>query len=165
MKPRECKHLDQDRRNIRFGMRWVWGIMLSVAVLLGQSFPVMADHGSNLSAIWVEICGDGGTYFVQVDEDGQKQESECSHCDYCIVPMGDVQADNSPNHNDLASLDFTNSSYLVVPATLPDNPEQYWSACRGPPIVSVENKMTPNTSLTIKEPNGSTFIAWSIPCV
>lgn len=164
MKPHEWASLIQRRRSNRFGMRWVLSIVLSIAVLLGQSIPAMADHGSNISANWVEICGDGGSYFVQVGEDGQKQEPECAHCDYCLTPVGDAQAVHSTQHSGLALIYFTNISYMADLAILPDSPEQYWSACRGPPIASVENKMTTNTSLTIKEPIGSASRAWSIPC-
>ncbi len=164
MKSHERTSLIQRRRSNRFDMRWVLSIVLSIAVLLGQSIPAMADHGSNISANWVEICGDGGSYFIQIGEDGQKQAPECAHCDYCLTPVGDAQAVHSSHHSELALNDFSNISYSTDPATLPDSPEQYWSACRGPPIASVENKMTTNTSLTIKEPIGSAVRAWSIPC-
>ena len=165
MTPRHWTFLNQSRRNIRFDMRWVLSFVLSIAVLLGQSNAAMADHGSNTSANWVEICGDGGTYFVQVGEDGQKQAPECNHCDYCLTPVGDAQGVHSTHHSDLALNEFSNISYSSDQANLPDNPEQYWSACRGPPIVSVENNMTTNISLAIKELNGSVSVAWSIPCV
>ena len=164
MKPHEPTFLIQHRRSNRFGMRWVLSIVLSIAVLLGQSIPAMADHDTNTSANWVEICGDGGSYFIQIGEDGQKQAPECAHCDYCLTPVGDAQAVHSTRHSVLVLIDFTHISYSTDPATLPDSPEQYWSACRGPPIASVKNNMTPNTSLVIKEPIGSALRARGIPC-
>lgn len=164
MKPRERTSPIQHSRSNRFDVRLVLSIVLSIAVLLGQSIPAMAGHGSNMSANWVEICGDGGSYFIEIGEDGQKQAPECTHCDYCLTPVGDTQAVHSTQHSGLALIYFTNISYSTDPAGLPDSPEQYWSACRGPPIASIENKMTTNTSLTIKEPIGSESTAWSIPC-
>jgi|LGOV01.1.fsa_nt_gb hypothetical protein len=164
MKPRERASLIQHSRNNRFDMRLVLSIVLAIAVLFGQSFPAMAGHGSDTSANMIEICGDGGSYFIEIGEDGQKQAPECTHCDYCLTPVGDTQAVHSTQPNELALTYFSNISYSTDPATLPDNPEQYWSACRGPPIASIEKIMTTNTSLTIKEPIGSESTAWSIPC-
>ena len=164
MTPHTQTSQNQRCRNKCFAMRWVLSIVLSIAVLLGQSNAVMADHGSSTSANWVEICSDGGTYFVQIGEDGQKQTPECNHCDYCLTPVGDAQALHSAHHSDLALNDFSNISYSSDQASLPGNPEQYWSACRGPPIASVENNMTTNISLTIEERNGTVSTAWSIPC-
>lgn len=157
--------LNQRCRNHRFGMRWVLFFVLSIAVLLGQSTATMAAHGPSTSANWVEICADGGTYFVQIGEGGQKQAPECAHCDYCLTPIGDAKAVHSPHHSDLALNEFSNISYSSDQASLPDSPEQYWSACRGPPIASIENNMTTNISLAIRELIGSVSAAWSIPCV
>ena len=128
----------QRRRNNYFGMRWVLSVVLSITVLLGQSIPAMADHNSNMSANWVEICSDGGSYFIQIGEDGQKQAPDCAHCDYCLTAVGDAQAVYSTHHSVLALVDFTDISYSTDPATLPYSPEQYWSTCRGPPIASVK---------------------------
>ncbi len=164
MKPRERASRIQLSRSNRFDVRLVLSIVLAIAVLLGQSFPAIAGHGSNTSANLVEICGDGGSYFIEVGEDGQKQAPECTHCDYCLTPVGDTQAVHSTQHSELALTYFSDISYSTDPASLPDSPEHYWSACRGPPIASIENKMTTNTSLTIKEPIGSGSKAWSIPC-
>ncbi|OUS05117.1 hypothetical protein A9Q96_13555 [Rhodobacterales bacterium 52_120_T64] len=151
-------------RNVRFDMGWVLSIVLSIAVILAQSIPVMADQGSNVSATWVEICADGGSYFIEIGEDGQKQTPECTHCDFCLTSIGEMPFLYSTDHDELALIDFSLVSYSSNQAALPDCPEQYWSACRGPPIVSVENKMISNTSLTIKESIGPDSIAWSIPC-
>ena len=164
MKPQQRTFQNQPNRNNRFDMRWLLSILLSIAVIWAQSFPAMADHDSDASASWVEICADGGSYFIQVGEDGQKQTSECAHCDYCLTSVGDAKAIHSTYQSDLASNDFSNISYSSNQTDLPENPEQYWSACRGPPIVSVKNKMISNTSLAFKEPIGSVSSVWSIPC-
>ncbi len=140
MQPCKSRHLEQGRRSNRFDMRWALSIVFSVMILLGQSFPAMASSGATMSANWVEICGDGGSYFVQIGEDDQKQAPECAHCDYCLTHAGDTQAVHSTGSSGSALKYSANISYLADPATLPDCPEQYWSACRGPPIASVEIK-------------------------
>ena len=155
----------QSRRSSRFDTRWVLSIVLSIAVLLGQSMPAVAGHGSGSSAGWIEICGDGGSYFVQIDKNGQKKAPECVHCDFCLVPSGDTQGVHSTLLSASALTDFTTVSYLFDLAVLPDSPEQYWSACRGPPIASVENNMIPIVSLSVKEPAALVLNTWSTPCV
>lgn len=165
MPSKKWTYTGQRCRSNRFAMRWVLSVLLTIAVLLGQSNSTMAGHGSNTSENWIEICGDGGSYFIEVGEDGQKQTPECAHCDFCLTSVGDTQALDSLHAARTAPLDFTNISYSIDPAVLPINPEQYWSACRGPPIMSLENNMTPTTSLYLKEPSGSAFKAGNIPCV
>ncbi|MHA1129063.1 MAG: hypothetical protein ACTSRN_08965 [Alphaproteobacteria bacterium] len=161
MSPHAKQSLTQRSQSNRFGIRQVLLFVLLVAVSFGQSSPSMAGNGAN----WIEICGDGGAYFIAVDEDGQKQAPECTRCDFCLTSAADSQ-DVRPA---LRSVDMqeilTNISYFVDSSALPDNPEQYWSACRGPPIMSEENNMTPTTSLSFKEPSGSSFSAGKFPCV
>jgi|LGVF01.2.fsa_nt_gb hypothetical protein len=146
-------------------LRLALTVVLSVFVLLGQVFPASASHGTSDSGAWVEICSDGGTYLAQLDQGEDEQSPECTHCSFCIVPSGEVPVLHTQAHGTLEPIEFTLISYSVDRSELPETPEQYWSACRGPPIVSVENNMTPTTSLTIKEPIGSAFEAWSVPCV
>jgi len=137
MKPHHQTYLGRRRRDNRLGMRWVLSIVLSLSVFLAQSIPAMADHGLNTSS-WLEICGDGGSYFIQIGEDGQEQEDECAHCDYCLTPVWDTSAVHSTNHGVSVLISFANISFTTDQAIVPVSPEQYWSACRGPPIVSVE---------------------------
>jgi hypothetical protein len=146
-------------------LRLALTVVLSVFVLLGQVFPASASHGTNDTGVWVEICGEGGTYLAQLDQDEGEQSPECTHCSFCIVPSGELPVLHTQAHDTLETIEFTLISYSVDRSELPETPEQYWSACRGPPIVSVENNMTPTTSLTFKEPIGSAFEAWSVPCV
>lgn len=142
-------------------MRWIVTFLLAIAVFMGQTTPAAAGHGSS----WIEICGEGGSFFVEVGDDGQKQMPECAHCDFCLTSVGDTQGAYAPTSSDSVPAGFTIISYSIDPAALPDNPEQYWSACRGPPIVSAEKNMTPTISLSIKEPIGSAFKAGVIPCI
>ena len=138
----------------------VLSIVLSFVVLLAQSIPAMSNQNT---AGWIEICGDGGTYLLQVDENGEEQPSECVHCDYCLAPSGDAQGVHTMPASASVSIEFTTISYPSVRNALSDSPEQYWSACRGPPIASVENNMTPLASLFIKEPAGMASKSWGKP--
>ena len=146
-------------------VRWVISALVSVAVLLAQPVSGDGNHGINSLDGWTEICGDGGSYFVQLDQDGQEQAPECTHCVFCVVPSADVKAVNSASIGTLVSTDFTLINYFADEAVLPVSPEQYWSACRGPPIASPVNNMTISTSLFDKEPFGTVSKSWRKPCV
>lgn len=144
-------------------------VLIRVAVLffvfLAQVFPASADHNIGGSGAWVEICGDGSTYLAQIDEDGNKHPSVCDHCVFCLVPVSDLQTLSSGGFITAMTEDFTLFSYSIDRASRSDTPEQYWSACRGPPIASIENTMTSTTSLTLKEPIGSVVQTGVFPCV
>lgn len=152
-------------RGSRLGMRLVLTVVLALAVMLAQSVPGMAMQSTSTSAGWIEICSDGGSVFIQVNEDGQEHEPECLHCDFCLVPAAEVQGLTTAPKIASALTEFTTFSYSTDRVGLPDSPEQYWSATRGPPIASVENIMTPIASLLAKEPAGTPSNTWSIPCV
>jgi len=146
----------------RKGVSLALSIVLSFVVLLAQSVPAMSGHNT---AAWMEICGDGGSYFIEVDENGEEQEQECAHCDYCLLPSSDAQGVHAASPNTSALIEFTTISYLSDRDFLPDSPEQYWSACRGPPIANSENNMSTNISLVIKEPIGAALNTWGNPCI
>lgn len=148
-----------------FGARWMLSIVLSIAVLFGQSLPTMAGPNNVSSASWVEICGDGGSHFILVDANGQEQSPDCEHCDYCLVSIGDVQDGYYAPVSGSALIGFKHISYSGERVDLPENPEQYWSASRGPPIASTENIMTTYVSLFGKEPAAISSSKWSTPCV
>ena len=152
-------------RGSRLRMRWMVSAILVLAILLVQSVPGAAMHSSNAPAGWVEICSDGGSVFIQIDEDGQEHEPACLHCDFCLTPAGEMPSLNSVPQDTSALTEFTIFSHSTDRAGLPDSPEQYWSASRGPPITSVENIMTPIASLRVKEPAGIPSNTWSTPCV
>ena len=144
------------------GASLAWSIVLSFIVLLAQSIPAMSNQST---AAWIEICGDGGSYLIQVDENGEEQQPECAHCDYCLLPTGDMQGVHTTPSGASSLIVFTNISYPSDRDFVPDSPEQYWSACRGPPIASSENNMSTNTSLATKEPVGAALNTWGIPCI
>ena len=155
-------HVQFTPKQHRKGASLAWSIVLSLIVLLAQSIPAMSTQNT---AAWIEICTDGGSYLIQVDANGEEQQAECAHCDYCLLPTGDMQSVHTIAPGASALIEFTNISYASDRDFVPDSPEQYWSACRGPPIASSEKNMSTNTSLVIKEPVGAALNTWGTPCI
>lgn len=149
---------------MRFDVRWVLLVVLSITILLAQSAPGIADHNSNLSVNAGEICADDGRHLLRAGDHDQAQLHECDNCDYCLNATGGAQAIHPLLNNAFVLIDTFNISYPDSHTILPDNPEQYWSACRGPPIASLENNMISNTSLAIKELAGTVTTARGVPC-
>ena len=156
---------NQHRRARPSALRAVLSLLISVFLLLGQTFPANAGHGGDSSAAWVEICSDGGSYLAQLDQSDNEQMPECAHCSLCLVPSNDLQSLHALDRVVVASIEITAFSYSVDQVDLPDEAEKKWSACRGPPIASAENNMDPIASLSAKKIAGSVFDTWSIPCV
>lgn len=155
----------KSRQSNRFGVQWMFTVVLSIAVLLGQAIPSMAGQNDRSSASWLEICGDGGSYFILVGADGKEQAPDCEHCDFCLISTGENLSIHSTPANAASLIGFTVISYSAGQVDLPEHPEQYWSASRGPPIASTDNKMTTLASLFTKEPAAISSSEWSIPCV
>ncbi len=126
-------------------LRLVLAIVCSVAIVLGQAMPAMAGFASNGSGIWVEICSDGKTYLAEIGQEGEKSH-ECTHCPLCLVWNGDLQLSH-PSDSSRTQPDYTTATHSFDLAKLNAGPEQYWSLCRGPPILSVEKHMTSQVSL------------------
>ena len=165
MNLRNMTSQERRRRSKCFGARWMLSIVLSFSVLLGQSIPGMAGQNDVSSANFVEICGDGGSYFILVGADGQEQAPDCVHCDFCLVSTGDHQGVYITPTSSAALIGFTTIPFSTGRADLPESPEQYWSASRGPPIASTVNKMTNLASLFNKESAANFSNTWSNPCV
>lgn len=140
-------------------------LILAIFVVYAQVNPATASHSSSANGAWIEICGEGGSYLAQLDDSGNTQTPDCDHCAFCLVPTTNDQGAYDINVATPGSLEFTMISYSADRAAMPDTPEQYWSACRGPPIASTEKNMTPTISLTTKEPFGSAFKAGESPCI
>jgi len=134
--------------------------LVCVALFLGQTLPAMAGNPTNTSGGWAEICGDEGSYFIQIGTNGEEPEDApaCVHCDTCLVPPLETQ--NTPlNQKFLTGLTgFSTISFSIAPSVLTERPEQYWSACRGPPIESTENNMTTHLFSTLLFPFDSVTV-------
>lgn len=165
MNLRNMTSQERHPRSKCFDVRWMLSIVLSIAVLLGQSIPSMAGQNDASSASWVEICGESGSYFILLGADGQEQTPDCEHCDFCLVSTGDHQGVHFTSTSSAALIGFTTITFSTEWADLPESPEQYWSASRGPPIASTVNKMTKLASLFNKEPAKKSLNTWSNPCV
>jgi len=155
----------QHRWSIRFGARWLLSVMLGITILLGQTIPLMAGHSSDSPQGWVEICGEGGSYFIQIGADGQEQAPQCVHCDTCLIPSGDAPGIQTKAPALATLVDFMQINHSEYQPVLPVNPEQYWSACRGPPIASAKYNMTTLAYLIQKTPTVTVLNTWETPCV
>jgi len=147
------------------GIKHVVLVLLCLSLFFAQSTPSMAGHPSNAPQGWVEICGDGGSYFIRIGEDGEDQPPTCVHCDTCLGPSVNTLG-IPPLRGTVRSLPTPTAIFYSNDRSLrPDCPEQYWSACRGPPIVSTSKTMKTPLSLTFKQPAKSTTNKWFTPCV
>ncbi len=121
---------------------WVLCVVLSVAVFFAQSMPMNASvvsHGGN----WIEICGgEDGSYFIQL-EDGAPQPGplDCDHCDDCLLMANTLSVNATPEWAALAPFGFGTLSFDLAQTVGLAGAEQYWSACRGPPLEKSGNRM------------------------
>lgn len=147
------------------GIRHVLSVLLCLSLFLGQTTPSMAGHPSSASLGWVEICGDDGSYFIQIGEDGEEQSPACVHCDLCLGPAVDTQGANALWHMMRTLPAPTTIFYSIDRSQHADCPEQFWSACRGPPIVSTDKTMKTLLFRTCKKFAVTTTNNWATPCV
>jgi len=149
-----------------FGQRFFVFVVLAVSIFLGQTFSAMAGRDANSPANWIEICGDGGSYLVQVDGGSEAPAPECAHCSICLVPGTDGFALQTPELNSTNFIGFRIVHFSDSGATVPAGSEHYWSSCRGPPTKSAEYKMTLTSSLFFREIDEKvTRITWMSPWV
>jgi len=160
--------IDQDQNSGArfFGPRVFVFVVLAVSIFFGQTFSAMAGRDSNSPANWIEICGDGGSYLVQVDSGTDAPEPECTHCSICLVPGADGFALQAPELNSTNFIGFRIVHFSDSGATVPAGSERYWSSCRGPPIKSAVITMTLTSSLFFREIDEKvTRITWVSPWV
>ena len=135
-----------------------------LAIFLAQTLPMAASHSAGGGGDWIVICSDDGAKLIQLDDTDPKQ-GECNHCSFCLISSNTLQGDLTPYLAILMHSNFTNISFGRAQTIGLTGPEQYWSACRGPPIASIDNKMTTLFSLLIKEQVQVVSNAWSTPCL
>lgn len=145
MNPRRYTHQTRHRcTSFRLGL----AIVFSAAILMAQALPAVAGLMPNGSGIWVEICSDGETYLAEIGSESEKSH-ECSHCQLCLAWSSDLQLFAVPEAG-RTQRDYATAIHSFDLARLNAGPEQYWSLCRGPPILSVEKQMTPLVSLYVR---------------
>ena len=138
-------------------------VLIALSVFLAQAMPMAASHGAG-AGDWITICSGEGIKLIQLDGDDPNQ-GECSHCSYCLISGNNFQGNLVSHPGTLIASNFTNIIYGNPQTIGLAGPEQYWSACRGPPIASKNSIMTTPVSLPIKEQIRVVSNAWSVPCL
>ncbi|MBV1863043.1 MAG: DUF2946 family protein [Rhodobacteraceae bacterium] len=163
------QHLGKRRARNR-GVAQLFSVFVSVVLLVAQMLPVAASFSSGPSAGWIEICGETGASFIQLeagaftgDSQPPEHEADCTHCPFCLVPFNTVYGAFSPQVTGQNLLAFTKINFAAALIVNPRAPEQFWSACRGPPVPNTENNMTTHSlpALPLARAVSNT---WGIPC-
>lgn len=145
---------------------FVFSLLTAFAVIASQVFPASAGQSNGTHSLFVEICSSNGSYYVQVDENDQKPEQQCSHCGFCLIPVSEFTAFQhfASDASDIQT-DLGLRPYAVVTSPNLQTPEQYWSANRGPPLPNKKNPMTISNSLPVAKPDGNAPDVWRSSCV
>lgn len=144
------------------GAHQIVAALVALSVFLAQALPMAASYGAG-EGDWIVICSSEGAKLIQLDGDDPNQ-GECSHCSYCLISDHNAQGNMIPHSGTLTSFDFTNIIYGNPQTIGLTGPEQYWSACRGPPIASKNSIMIASISLPTKEQIQGISNAWGAPC-
>ncbi len=116
--------------------RLVFAILFSVALIVGQASPMQARHLAAGDSEWIEICGgDDGSYFVQIDQDGESQDQhhDCKNCSLCAVAGSGANAVLAANGGIVYLSVVMNVGFPLHFSVVTDRPEQLWSSSRAPP--------------------------------
>lgn len=127
-----------NNQGLRALVDWVLCVVLSVAVFFAQSMPMNAESGS-----WMEICGgEDGSYFIQLDNNAPHPASgDCEHCDSCLLMSNTLTVNITPEWAVFAPSGIGALSFDLAQTVGLAGAEQYWSACRGPPLEKSGNRM------------------------
>ena len=138
-------------------------VLVALAVFLAQALPMAASHNGG-GGEWIVICSGEGAKLIQLD-DQDTDAGECTHCSLCLISSNKIQINLASNLTTLIPSEFTNAFYGRAQTTSLSIPEHYWSACRGPPILSIDNIMTTPFSLLTKQQFRAVSNAWRVPCL
>ncbi len=145
------------------GAHQIVAALVALSIFLAQAMPMAASHGAG-EGDWIVICSGEGIKLIQQDGDNPNQ-GECNHCPYCLISSNNFQGNLVPHPGILTSSNFTKIIYGNPQTIGLTGPEQYWAACRGPPIANKNSIMTAPFSLPIKEQILVVSNAWSAPCL
>lgn len=151
-----CRHLA--------ALRHLVVMLASLALISGQVVPAAASHMANQTAGFVEICGEDGSRFVQLDSTGNEREP-CRHCGLCAITIGGIQGLIPVQSARVNVVEFTSFSFLLLGDEITGQPDNIRPANRGPPDRTTNNQMTTPTLLPIAAPAESDLIDGNIPCV
>lgn len=170
MNPQNLPQHPRRRRNRNRGVAQLFSVLVSVVLLIAQMLPVAASFSNSPSGGWIEICGENGASFVQLeagaftgDVQSPEHETDCTHCPFCLVPFNTVSGAFSPRLTTQTLLAFTKINFAAALVVNPSAPEQYWSACRGPPVPNTEKNMTAYSSSAPKQA-WTVSNTWGFPC-
>lgn len=156
---------DRYRQSASFIGRIVSSVALSIVLILGQAFPAMAGNGA-ADSFWVEICAEGDSYFMEIELGGEIPSHDCEYCAACLAANADAPGFYNPSASMTEFVRFETISFLSAQQTLVACPEQYWSACRGPPITHTESNMTIRSFSPLIEARGLEMLTpWRTPWV
>lgn len=127
------------RQSLDWHVQLLHTAMLALAVLLAQVLPMQAAQSDGG---WMEICGgDEGSYFVQLEDGSSGQEHGCTHCSACLLATSTATTIPPKIDNLILQLKLIDVPLAVQLTPVTSHPEQYWSACRGPPLEGTEKSM------------------------
>lgn len=144
-------------------------ILASLTLLIAQALPLAASATQGASGGWIEICGDGGSFFIQLDDDAPQTPapvSDCTHCPFCLVPFNTALGLDATNTFPALKMFFTRMQFPAPAPEFVNVANTYWPACRGPPLLKMDNIMkTKNSSLSALEQTLLTSDTWGFPCL
>jgi hypothetical protein len=144
-------------------------ILASLTLLVAQAMPLAASGNQGASGGWIEICGDGGSFFIQLDDENPQPPvpvSGCNHCPFCLVPFNTSLGLDAPNTFPVMEMYFARIRFPAPAPGFVNAANTHWPACRGPPLLKMDNNMkTKNHSLSAQEQTSLTFDTWGVPCL
>ena len=146
--------------------RWGANAVLAVVVLLAQVLPMNAGHGGG-SGDWLEICGgEDGSYYIQLDDGSElPAPTECQHCDACMLFTGANGLTTIRDQFLQAPSDYGVAVFGVAQTAGLAGSEQYWAACRGPPLENSGKIMPRKPTLASYADGTVNSDTWSAPCI
>lgn len=145
-------------------LRFVGGLILSLALVLAQAFPVSASH-TGQSGNWIEICSEYGIELVQFEDRQQPDECPCEVCSCCLMPVASGLDRDGQQPFAAPFVFFTIAESSILQGLFVERAEQYWATKRGPPDASIVNSMTKIPSLAGKKPFGPILNREQLPWI
>jgi len=146
--------------NNPFATQWILPSVVVIAILLGQSSPLLAQQACSGYTNWVKICDDGGSYFNQMTPGGKIHVSDCEHCAIYLISSVEIPVSSTLTDSVSRLSEFSKTTFSTNHANLPENSEQFWRASRGPPITNLDNNMNPVASLYSTESVSGVLREW-----
>jgi len=115
--------------------------VLAILFLAAQTPQSMALAGGSGTSILVEICSEGETYLAPIERGQTGPSKTCAHCSDCGLATGSSTGFIILSGGLAASFAFDAVVFLARAEPNLPAPEQYWSPCRGPPIMHKKELM------------------------